>query len=220
MNKLNAVWKQLVAWTKNGKNFWLVILPFGGIFASTMLLRGCSEGLNILRLEGILVEIAGLATVVWSLSRENKKYNQNGYLRSFATWIYDAKYILFPRNITIQVDSCLSCISGFGAATVTGTLNFDNIDQKVEYLLQKVTILEKSINESLQKIETVKSEMKAELASIKSNFETEITKVKNDIKEKATIDYCLLVSGSILTAIGMIITNLPDYYYNLIDLHS
>lgn len=220
MNRLYAVWKQLVVWIKNGKNFWLVILPFGAIVASIILLRGCPEGLNILKLEGILVEIAGLATVVLSLSRENKKYNQNGYLKSFTMWVYDAKYILFPRNITIQVDSCLSCLSSIGAGTVTGTLNFDNIDQKVEYLLQKVAILEKSINEGFQRIETVKSEMKAELASLRVNFETEITKVKNDIKEKATIDYCLLVSGSILTAIGMIITNLPDYYYNLINLYS
>ncbi|ABQ26574.1 hypothetical protein [Geotalea uraniireducens] len=166
MNKLIAVWKQLVVWTKNGKNFWLVILPFGGVVASIILLRGYPKGLNILKLEGILVEIAGLATVVLSLSRENKKYNQNGYLKSFIVWVSDVKYILFPRNITIQVDSCLSGISSIGAGIVTGTLNFENIDQKVEYLLQKVMILEKSMNEGFHKIETVKSEIKAELASL------------------------------------------------------
>lgn len=220
MNKLNAVSKQFVIWTKNGKNFWLVILPLGVLIASFVLLKGAPKGLNSFKLIGIFTEMAGLATVVWSLSRENEKYNQNGYLRSFVVWISDAKYILFPRTITAHFDTCLGCISSIGTGVVTGSLDFENIEQKVEFLLQKIIVIEKSINESFSKIESLRTELKTELATLKSNIEVEIAGVKNEMKEKATIDYCLLVSGSILTAIGMIITNLPDYYFSLLDLHS
>lgn len=99
-----------------------------------------------------------------------------------------------------------------GNATCTVSRNYNSIEEKVDYLMQAVVDLEKSINDNRNRVEEVRNELSAEIGKLNSTLQQEIVKIKDDLKDKATIDYYMLVSGALLTIIGMIMTNLPDSY--------
>jgi hypothetical protein len=177
-----------------------------------VLLRGYLWGLNAFRLIGIFIEIFGLLTVVWSLSRESKKYDHPGYLISFMQWLCEFKYVFIARNTTIFGSCCGGLATLSGNATCTVSRNYNSIEEKVDYLMQAVVDLEKSINDNRNRVEEVRNELSAEIGKLNSTLQQEIVKIKDDLKDKATIDYYMLVSGALLTIIGMIMTNLPDSY--------
>jgi hypothetical protein len=185
-----------------------------------VLLKGYPCGLNVFRLTGIVIEIFGLLTVVWSLSRESKKYDHPGYFISFIQWLCEIKYVFIPCNATVFASGCagLASLSGNGTGSVIN--NYNSIEEKVDYLMQVVVELEKSINANRILIEQVKHDLSIEIGKFRTTIQQEIVKIKDDMKDKATIDYYMLVSGALLTIIGMIMTNLPDSYCHNILLFS
>jgi hypothetical protein len=84
--KMKAFIDRLVFWVKKGSKYWLVIVPFVISIASILILRNFSGGLDIFRMVGIVMEILGLLTVVWSLSRDSINHGQIGYHKSFLNW--------------------------------------------------------------------------------------------------------------------------------------
>jgi len=209
---MNSFSNRFFLWARSGSNYWLVLIPLIIVCVSYVLLRGYLWGLNAFRLIGIFIEIFGLLTVVWSLSRESKKYDHPGYLISFMQWLCEFKYVFIARNTTIFGSCCGGLATLSGNATCTVSRNYNSIEEKVDYLMQAVVDLEKSINDNRNRVEEVRNELSAEIGKLNSTLQQEIVKIKDDLKDKATIDYYMLVSGALLTIIGMIMTNLPDSY--------
>jgi hypothetical protein len=213
---MKAIICRFRSWTYQGKHFWIVILPLLiSIFAPAILCK-YKWGLDVYRVFGIFIEISGLFTVVASLSRESMKYNHPGYFKSLLGWISEIRYILGPRNMTI-VGSCRAELGMFcGKIRAKSIHKFNNIEEKVNYLINIVSEIEDSINNTNDRIDTVKSELNAKIESVSSSITKEISIIHDDLKDKATIDYNLLVAGALLTIIGMIITNLPDRYFQFV----
>jgi hypothetical protein len=207
---------KLEIWVKNGSNYWLVIVPLFITIISAFLLRGYSWGLNVFRLIGIIIEILGLLTVAWSLSRESKKYNHPGYFKSLYQWVFELRFLFSgPKTINLSANlSSVATCTGHAAASVSRACN--TIDEKVEFLIRKVDDMEKQITENSNRIDSVRGELSVEINKTKNMISAEIVKINNELKDKAIIDYCLLISGVLLTIIGMIMTNLPDNYLHTI----
>lgn len=217
---MNSFVSRLSVWVRNGSNYLLVLIPLILVIVLSMLLKNYSWGLNTWRVIGIFIEIFGLLTVVWSLSRESKKYDHPGYFSYFLQWVYEFKYVLVSRNTTVCVAGCTGHATFGGAAVCSVSHNYNTIEEKVEYLMQTVINLEKSIADNRNRVEQVKNELSTEIGKLNSTLQQEIVKIKDDLKDKATIDYYMLVSGALLTIIGMIMTNLPDSYCHSILLFA
>lgn len=202
--------KRFISWVKRGSNYWLVILPLSISIVSPFYLRKYGWGLDAYRIIGIVIEIIGLLTVVFSLSRESRKYNHTGYMRSFYNYVMEFKYVFVGRSVTVQA-SCLECADAFsGAASILTASNLNTIDEKLDYLLKRVTELQTSIDSCRSFAEQVQRNLHTQLSEIKANLTEQIGSIHNELKEKATLDYYLLISGAWLTVIGMIMTNAPD----------
>jgi len=206
--------ERLLGWARRGADFWLVIIPLMVTIALYFLLRDYSSGLNLFRLIGIVIELLGLATVVVSLSREAKKNNFPEYFVALAQWLQEFKYVFTPRNVTASLGSCQAHGSSSVMAALSTGRNFNNIEEKVAYLMEFVLDLERAIETNRVQVVKVKQDLMNEVNILKNTFQQEIVGIKEELKDKATIDYYLLVSGALLTTIGMIMTNLPDDYYH------
>jgi hypothetical protein len=143
MNILN----RFMSWTIKGKNYWLVIVPFVISITSALILRDYTWGLDAFRLIGVVIEILGLLTVVWSLTRECEKYNHTGYVKSLFNWIAESRYIFFVRKGVIELAGVVGGVSMGGAALIASGHNFNSVEEKVEYLLKRVVELENAIDE-------------------------------------------------------------------------
>lgn len=204
------IFSRFMSWIKSGRNYWLVIVPFVISITSAFILREYTWGLDAFRLIGIVFEILGLLTVVWSLSRESKKYNHTGYVKSFFNWITEFRYIFIVRKGVFEVAGVTCGASIGGAALIASGHNFNSEEEKVEYLLKRVVELESAIDEGRKLTERVRNELSAQISDAKTSISSEIGAIKSELKEKATLDYYMLISGAWLTALGMIMTNFPD----------
>ncbi|GFO68685.1 hypothetical protein GMLC_22640 [Geomonas limicola] len=210
MADLLLVMSKLLNWVKRGSNFLLVIFPVGFSVASIPLLTRFRWGLDCFRVIGIVIEIMGLLTVVWSLVKESKKYNHAGYHKSFINWVFELKSVLKQTN------GCFGAFSMTGGATIgsgaltVSTQNFKDVDEKVEYLLKRVIELQTSIDANHNLIERVKNELNEKIDSVTGNLSHQISILKDELRDKATLDYYMLISGSWLTVTGMVMTNTPD----------
>jgi hypothetical protein len=207
---------RMMNWIKNGYNYWLVLIPFLISIVSVIILHNYKWGLDLFRLIGIIIEVLGLLTVVWSLSRESQKYDHVGFHRSFINWACEAVYIFKPRSGVFEVAGLTCSASIGGSALIAANLNFNSIDEKVEYLLRRVTELQTSVDNNRKLIQENKNELSAKIQEVSTTLGQEIGMVKNELREKATLDYYLLISGAWLTVLGMVITNVPDTYFQLI----
>jgi hypothetical protein len=210
---MKAFNKRLYSWIKNGINYWIVILPTFTAVILAIFLHNYPSGLNLFRLFGIIIETGGLLTVVVSLSRESKKYDHPGYIKSFFNWMCDIRTVFTSPKTTSLYASLVTSSSSLISAVHTEIQKVNTLEEKVEFLMNKVKDLEKMNNYNSSQIKEVQREISNKIDKINDEVRRDIGTIKNDLKDKATIDFCLLVSGAWLTAIGMIITNLPDYYY-------
>lgn len=217
---MNTFLKRFLLWIGNGSSYWLVIIPIIISVLSVYILKPYSWGLDVFRVIGIISEIGGLLTVVLSLSRESNKYNHTGYFKSLLFWVGDFKYVFIARNITGVIASSAGFGMAGGIASISVSRNLNTIEEKVNYLMEFVTTLEKSISDNNRRIDEVKHELSGNIEKLHNTFNQEISKIQDDLKEKATVDYHLLVAGALLTILGMVMTNLPDSFFcNLLSFH-
>jgi hypothetical protein len=214
--RMKAFCCRVKAWVKDGSDYWIMIIPFGLCLIFFLQLRQYDWGLDTFRVIGIAMEIFGLWTVVRSLTRDSRAHGQIGYHRSLLNWLYDAKYMFISRSgVFGAAISTGGAVMG-GLGLISTSMNFNNIEEKVEYLLKRVVELQQGIDNNRNFIEQVKMDLKSDIDTVKAKVEQEIGNLKNKLKEKATFDYYLLISGAWLTVAGMLITNMPDSFMKLI----
>lgn len=198
------------AWIKKGSSYWLVLILYIAVIVLSYKFMSNSDWLNWFRVIGIFIEILGLWIVVFPLSRESRENGHIGYHKGFLLWCCDIKSIFVSKNATAICTGSATLASVGGTATATVSRNFDTLDEKVDYLMQVVEGLTKSVADNMNRVEQVRNELSGEIGKLDSMFSQKIVKIQDELKDKATKDYNLLVSGAYLTVLGMFMTNLPD----------
>lgn len=172
-----------------------------------------SSGLSFLRIVGIFFEVFGLYTVITSLSKESKKYNHPGYRTFFVSWVASFKNIFRPPVANAITLSASGGGSMSGSAEIEIKRNFQTIEEKVDFLLEEIDLLKSKIRFNTIKIAEVNRNLENKIEEVKVSASSLVMSLQNEIKEKAVGDYYFLISGSLLTVLGILLTNVPDDIY-------
>jgi hypothetical protein len=190
-----------------------IIISIVGFF----LVNYVDNGLSIYRLYGILLEIIGLATVVISLVKDYGRFKRPHYFIGMWDWIKGFKNLFRKTNV---VAMCGSASMGMDtmSATASVSVNTDNMnsEEKLTYALSQIVELKKKITLTDQIIIQKTSKLNSRVDDLEAKSGSNYDRLNKILEEKATIDSNQLIAGAILTGIGMIITNFPDYYFNKI----
>lgn len=168
--------------------------------------------LTCFRSIGIAVELSGLLIVLLALSAENRKYKKNGFHMALILWIGDIRdvFIRRPRHASIS-----GTASAHGAATAEAYARVKAPEgASIE---QRVGVIESEINAIYDMVHRYRAEervdlrkLRVEIDDVREQSAIGLAKVRNEIADHSVGDYYKLITGGWWTALGMIMTNLPD----------
>lgn len=208
--------KNLYYWVIKGKDFWRVIITlFLTIFLLVFLPRYQQWGLSIVRLFGIWNELWGLWIVFSSLSAENAKYRFNGYFSQLSQWAISIKDIFAKRDGVVFSITGVSTKAIVGEGIAQGNNLPVTTEDQIIYLLSEIRRIELATRKADDDLRSNMQGLERKIEKISNQTETSLNDIELRIKEKATVEYNLLSSGLLLTALGVLLTNIPDKIFAL-----
>lgn len=202
--------RSIYRWLIEGRTLLIVIVPLLSIPFLLIYLPDHKYGLSVFRIFGIFFEIFGLATVYRSISKESRRYNQLSYGKFFISWIF--AFRTKPQSATASIAG-VSANTSIGWATAHGERDLTTIEEKVEHLLNMVSSLNRQLRENKIQINEINLNLSNKIATLEVDAANNILSLEKEFEKKATSDYYSLASGSVLTLLGMLMTNVPDNIY-------
>jgi hypothetical protein len=211
------IFKNLFQWIHKGQSLWFLKIPLLiALYLLKHLPPDTAWGMSKFRLTGIVCEILGLWTVFLSISDERKKYGHKGYCKFLTSWCAELLSIFKKSHITLYAPAIASSTTIFPPTITHNKNNPTTIEEQIQHILEEIERIKKITEKSNAEIVRVNSTLSNEIDELKIRTNSMITKIENKLKQKATGDYYLLASGLLLTALGMLMTNIPDQIYKLL----
>lgn len=211
------IFQNLRLWLRKGESFWYFIIPLLLTIILFFLLRPCQQwGLSLFRIFGIACEFLGLWIVFRSLSEEIKNYGLKGYAHQFV------QLVKCLRSIFSKREGVVATITGASTTAMTGNIRarIVNIptttDEKIEYILDELKRIEAITNTTEENLRLSTSILENKIEEIKNQTQNSLHNLGRRLEEKATGEYYFLTSGLLLTALGILLTNMPDKIFALL----
>jgi hypothetical protein len=164
-----------------------------------------------LRILGAFLELVGVGTVWYDLSRSAAKVGKDGILRRTMKWLG-----VLVLNRPIVVSATASFSSSHAMALRASQLHAMNpeasVDERLHALEQNMRAFDSQLAASWKKIDAVSDDLRKGLATERDARETQFKDVSNRLTDIAAGSYALLLFGVVWLCVGLLISGFSQEF--------
>lgn len=200
---------------KQNPLFWVNFMLLGIVYSVWHFTPSAHERADLwIRMLGTALELLGVATVWYDLSRTAVSVGREGILRRTWKWL---GVLVLNRPVTLNVQSLFH-----GSYVTAARVRQRHSAPEGADMLERLAVLEKNLAAvdgelaaSWSKIDTVATEMKSALTKEREARDEQIKDVNRRLAEVASGSYALLLFGVVWLCVGLVISGFSTELLNL-----
>lgn len=198
--------KRKWAVAKQNPLFWANFMLAGIVCAAWRLGGPIHNSADLhLRMLGAALELVGVGTVWYDLSRSAAKVGKDGILNRTMKWL--GVLVLNRPVIASASASISSSIASAMRATQRRPLNaMASVEERLENLEKNQSYIDQDLDASWKKIDTVSQDLRRGLATEREERDKQVQEILGSLADVAAGSYALLLFGVVWLSVGLLIS--------------
>jgi len=162
-----------------------------------------------MRWTGMLLQIGGVGTVAWGLSKTRELFDRPGIWQSIIRWVAAIPdQVRAPRTITVSASGAMK-IQRSASLQVHNSLGDKSLEEKVNWLLDRVEKLEGRISDLRREGREQEKKLESLIDEEASQRESADANINRQIEEVAIGGLHLEFMGIVWLVLGIVLSSFP-----------
>ena len=200
MNSLVRDFKNVLAWLWEPRVVYAALLPVAASICAILLFSSSEPSI---RLSGLVLQLLGIATVIWGISKTREHFGHSPIVSVLARWLH--RFPLIKRHAVLQPEGIsmgMTLVGGRLTSIYTPTPNAP-FDERLKNIESGLDILQNRIAGAENQLDAQRSELEAKIKVESHTRESADQKVLKSFESSSTGGLHISAIGALWLFVGV-----------------